>query len=442
MEIILLEVGVIAVLILVNGLFSMSELAIVSARRVRLQPLAEQGDRGAAMAIELARNPRQFLSTVQIGITLVGILAGAFGGATISGLIAERIATLPFVGPYAVTIAFVIVVAVITYFSIIVGELIPKSFALNSPERLARLVSRPMAFVSRLSRPAVWLLSTPTTFLLKAFNVHASVEPPVTDEEIIGLLEAGTKAGVFEAEEKDMIESVIALEEQPVTSIMTPRVEIEWIDLAAPREEVLAKLRQGRYSRLPVGEGSLDEMRGYVAAKHLLAELASGAELDLLPVIRKPLYVPESVSIFGLLKRLREAHSHLAIVIDEFGGIEGLVTMHDVSEAIVGELAKSPDGEQSATAAETTEGVYSIDGRMSVFDLADELEISEDVFDGAPYDTAAGLALYELGRLPAAGETFLWQGFEVTVAATERNRVKTLRFVRAADRAEAAGASD
>src|SRR5215213_1107664 len=249
MSLIAFEVLLIFVLLILNGIFSMSELAVVSARRIRLQQSAENGSKGAKAALELAENPSSFLSTVQIGITLVGILAGAFGGATIAEILAAQFGKIPPLAPYAVAIAFTIVVAVITYFSIIVGELIPKSLALNSPEKIATIVSRPMKFLSRLSSPMVWLLSVPVSFVLKLFKVHASVEPPVTDEEIKGLIEAGTKAGVFEETEQNLIESVIPLGDQGVTSLMTPRTKIVWIDTENAPEKIREELIESRFSR-------------------------------------------------------------------------------------------------------------------------------------------------------------------------------------------------
>jgi putative hemolysin len=301
MELILLEVLLILALLVINGIFSMSELAVVSARRIRLQQLAEKGNRGAQVALELAEKPSSFLSTVQIGITLVGILAGAFGGATIAGFLAEQLARVTLVAPYATSLAFVLVVAVITYFSIVIGELIPKSLALNSPEKIAALVARPMRLISVVSKPFVWLLSVPTVFILKVFRVKASVEPPVTDEEIKGLIDAGTKAGVFEKSEKDIIESVIGLGDQRVTSVMTPRTKIIWLDLDDSMEELRQQLTASRFSRLPVARGKIDNIIGYATAKALLGHLIQNGEINLPAILRAPFYVPETLTILELL---------------------------------------------------------------------------------------------------------------------------------------------
>ena len=268
-----LEIAFIFVLIVINGLFSMSELAVVSARPVRLKKRATEGSRGAQAALDLAAKPDNFLSTVQIGITLVGILTGAFGGATLAEHLAAFINGLPVLAPYSAGISFIVVVGTITYLTIILGELIPKSLALNSPETIASIVSPPMKILSFLASPFVWLLSTPTSYILRLFKVHASVEPPVTDEEIKSLIDVGTKAGVFEETEQDLIESVIKLDDRRLTSLMTPRTKINWLDIQDTREKIKEKLIESNYSRLPVCDGSLDAVIGYVSAKAVLRHL-------------------------------------------------------------------------------------------------------------------------------------------------------------------------
>lgn len=273
MNFILLETFLIFLLLFINGIFSMSELAVVSARRIRLQIRAERGSRGAQAALELAENPSRFLSTVQIGITLVGILAGALGGATIADVLAEQLKSVSAVAPYSESVAFLLVVAVITYFSIVIGELIPKSLALSAPEKIASLVSRPMKLISWVSSPAVWVLSVPTAFVLKTFKVQATVEPPVTDEEIKGLVEVGTVAGVFEESEQDLIESIINLGDQRVASLMTPRTKILWLDSEDSIERIKEQIAVSRFSRLPVARGTLDNILGYVTTKALLGHL-------------------------------------------------------------------------------------------------------------------------------------------------------------------------
>jgi putative hemolysin len=338
-------------------------------------------------------------------------------------------ATAPVIGPYSVTVAFILVVAVITYFSIIFGELIPKSFALNSPEKLALLVARPMSAIARFAAPVVWLLSAPTTAFLRVARVHANVDPPVTDEEIIGLIDAGTKAGVFHAAEQEMIESIISLEGRPISSLMTPRTEIEWIDMAGGIDEVLAKLKRGRFSRLPVASGKLDNVHGYVMAKSLLATWLDDKGIDIAAAVQKPLFVPENASMLDLLKQLRVAHSHIAFVVDEFGGVEGLITLHDISEAILGELA-AEHGAENRHVALAADGSYLVDGRTPISEFQEELQIQGDPFAEVAFDTVAGLVLTELGAVPSVGERFYWRELEFEVAAMDRNRIKTIKVRR------------
>jgi len=429
MSLIAFEVLLIFVLLILNGIFSMSELAVVSARRIRLQQSAENGSKGAQAALDLAENPSHFLSTVQIGITLVGILAGAFGGATIAEILAGQLGKIPPLAPYAAAIAFTIVVAVITYFSIIIGELIPKSLALNSPEKIATIVSRPMKVLSYISSPVVWLLTTPTALVLKVFRVHASVEPPVTDEEIKGLIDAGTKAGVFEETEQNLIESVIHLGDQGVTSLMTPRTKIVWLDLENSPEKIREQLIDSRFSRLPVARGGLDNLVGYAAAKALLGHFLKENELSPTAVLRQPLYIPETITILELLEKFRLSHTHFAIIVDEFGGVEGLVTIHDVLEAIVGELPNSQHTlpEQGIKPGENGSMIF--DGQVSINDFKEALGVKELPFEERDgYHTVAGFALARLGKLPAIGDRFRWNKYEFEIISMERNRVDKVRM--------------
>jgi putative hemolysin len=424
MEIILLEILLILILLLVNGIFSMSELAVVSARPIRLRQEAEKGNRGAQAALELAENPNSFLSTVQIGITLVGILAGAFGGATIAGILAGQLKKVPVVAPYSTSLAFVLVVAVITYFSIVIGELIPKSLALNSPEKIAAAVARPMRLISVVSKPFVWLLSVPTAFVLKVFRVRAAVEPPVTDEEIKGLMDAGTKAGVFEQSEKEIIESVIGLGDRRVTSVMTPRPKIVWLDLDDPAEEIKQKLTASRFSRLPVARTKIDNILGYAPAKALLGHLIKENEINPMQVLRAPFYVPETLTILELLEQFRESHTHFAIVIDEFGGVEGLVTINDVLEAIIGELPNSQHILPEHGIRRRLDGALILDGRLPISDFQEVLELKNlPVDEHDIYQTLAGFILFRLGKVPEAGERFKWDKFEFEIVSMEQKRI-------------------
>ncbi len=421
------EVLLIVLLLVFNGIFSMSELAIVSARRVRLRQMAESGSKGAAKAIELAENSSRFLSTVQIGITLVGILAGAFGGATIAGVLANFLADLPYVGPYSSTFSFALVVAVITYFSIVVGELIPKSLALNAPEKIAVAVSRPMMLLSRFSSPVVWMLMAPTSLVLRLFKVQATVDPPVTDEEIKDLIDVGTKAGVFQESEQGLMESVINLGDQRISSLMTPRLKIEWMDLNDPVDKIRETLQDCRFSRLPAARGKLDDVCGYVSAKALLSQIIKRGDLDPEAVLQSPIYVPETLTILELLERFRTSHTHFAVVVDEFGGVEGLITMNDVLEAIVGELPASQHFVSGDLITRAADGTLVADGRTPIFEFLEELDIKELPADERDaYHTLAGFVLARLGKVPKTGDRFTWHSIGFTIAAMEQNRVATV----------------
>lgn len=418
------EILLVFVLLIINGIFSMSELSVVSARKIRLKQSAEKGSKGAQTALQLAESPNNFLSTVQIGITLVGILSGAFGGATIARELAAQIDKVPVLAAQSAAISFTIVVGVITYFSIIIGELIPKSIALNAPEKIASLVSRPMKLLSTVASPIVWMLSAPTSFVLRLFKVHAVVEPPVSDEEIKGLIDAGTKAGVFEESEQDLIESIIHLDDRRVVSLMTPRTKIVWLDTEDAPEKIKEELINSQFSRLPVCRGSLDSIVGYASAKSLLAHLLKESEINLQTILKQPLFVPETVTTLEVLEQFKRAHTHFAVVIDEFGGVEGLVTMHDVLEAIVGDL---PTGQHSLSKEGMVlreDGSWLLGGQTSVIDLKEVLDLKEfPVEERDRYHTLAGFVMTHLGKVPHKGDAFEWHGFAFQVEAMEHNRV-------------------
>lgn len=405
----------------------MSELSVVSARPVRMRKRAEEGSKGAQTALDLADKPDKFLSTVQIGITLVGILTGVFGGASVASALAEKLVTVPVIGPYSSGISLLIVVGTITYFSIVVGELIPKSIALNSPEKVATLVSRPMKVISVLASPVVWLLSAPTSFILRRFKLHANVDPPVTDEEIKSLIDVGTKAGVFEETEQDLIESVIHLDDRRLASVMTPRTKMEWLDLEDSPAEIREQLTNTDYSRLPVCEGKLDAIIGYVSAKVLMKELLRGGEPNLREAVMQPLYVPETNTILDLLEKFKESHTHFAIVIDEFGGVEGVVTMDDVLSAFVGELSNSPHRIREGITS-LPDGSFLMEGQTAI----DEFKAATSITRELPgenlgqYHTLAGFVITHLGHLPARGERFKWSGLEFEIAEMQNNRIEKI----------------
>ncbi len=424
------EVLFIAVLILINGLFSMTEIAVVSARRVRLARSAETGSPGAAKAIELQQNPERFLSTVQIGITLVGILSGAFGGALLSDEIASVVASVPILEPYSQQLGFLIVIAIITYFSLVVGELVPKNIALNRPEVIASLFSRPMDLVSKMTRPLVWFLSTSTRLILKLFRIRESTESAITEEEIRAHIAHGTELGILDATEQELIESVIKLDDQKVTAIMTSRMKMLWLNLEDDAETNRRKLIDSPYSRLPVCKGNLDEMVGVVMARDLLSQVLSGAELDLESAAKQPVFVPETKTGLELLETFQSSHTLMAIVIDEFGSVEGLVTMNDVLEEIVGDLPEGGGPRESFVVR--TDGSILIDGNVSVVDFKDILRLGElPENEASSYQTLAGFVMARLEKVPTEGEKFVWGGNEFEVMDMDGRRVDKVLVTKA-----------
>ncbi len=326
------EVLFIFTLVFLNGLFAMAEIALISSRKARLQSRAEEGDRGARAALHLVESPTRFLSTVQIGITLVGILSGAIGGATLSRSLAGLLSQVSWLVPYSQPVALVLVVAVITYLSLVFGELIPKRLALTDPERIAMRCSRFMEFLARLVGPVVHLLSASTDWGLRVLGVSSSRVADVTEEEVKVLIDQGTLNGVFEEVEQDMLESVFRMSDRTVETIMTPRTEMTWLDIDDPYEDVLREVIESGFSRFPVGKGSLDNMLGILQARELLAQAVSSQTVDVRSLLQAPIFLPESTPAFSALEQLKQGGMHMALVMDEYGGVLGLVTLFDILE--------------------------------------------------------------------------------------------------------------
>ena len=420
---VILEGLVVVLLIFINGIFAMSEIAVVSARKTRLQQWAEEGNAKARAALELANNPNQFLATIQIGITLIGILAGAFGGATIARELAVILSDITWLEPYGHLLSLALVVVVITYLSLIVGELVPKRLALNNPERLAMAIAAPMQALSRVAYPAVHLLGLSTEFLLRALGIRPSTEPPVTEEEIRALIEQGTQAGMFEEAEQEMVERVFRLGDRRVSAVMTPRTEIVWLDREASAEEIRHIITESVHSRFLVAEGSLDNVLGVVHAKDLLAHLLSEQVVDLEATLEQPLYVPESMRALKVLELFKQSGTHIALVIDEYGGIQGLVTPSDILEAIVGDLPEA--GEQvDPLAVQREDGSWLLDGMLPVDEFKDLFDLGElPGEDQGIYQTLAGFVIMQLGRIPAAADYFVWEGLKIEVVDMDGNRI-------------------
>ncbi|MEW5985584.1 MAG: hemolysin family protein [Chloroflexota bacterium] len=415
-----IEITLILLLILANGLFAMSEIAIISARKARLQQRAEDGDVGATKALALAHEPNRFLSTVQVGITLVGILAGAFGGATVAEQLAAQLSAVGIPARYSEAAAIAVVVLIITYLSLVVGELVPKSLALNNAERVATAVAPAMYRLSQVAAPIVRLLTISTSLLVRLLGVKPSSEPSVTEEEVEMMIREGAQSGVFEPEEQEMVKRIFRLGDRRVSSLMTPRREIVWLDQADSPAAIQQKVTSQPFSRFPVARGDLDHVVGIVKAKDLLTELVSSQPLDLHRLLRPPLYVPESMPVLEMLERLKERHSHLALVIDEYGGLEGLVTTNDLLEAIVGEIGSPAEPE----VVQREDGSWLLDGTLPIPRLQEVLDLEElPGNEKGHYQTVGGLMMSVLERLPASGDYFDWQGFRFEVMDMDGLRV-------------------
>ncbi|MBD2439110.1 hemolysin family protein [Nostoc sp. FACHB-110] len=432
------EILIILVLIIANGIFSMSEMAIVSARKVRLQQLANQGDAKARAALRLAESPNNFLSTVQVGISLIGILTGAFGGATIANRLAIYVKLIPFLAPYSEPISFGIVVLIITYLSLIIGELVPKRLALNNPERIAAFVAIPMRALAAMASPAVHLLSASTELVLRILGITPSEEPQVTEEEIKILIEQGTEAGTFEEAEQDMVERVFRLGDRPVSSFMTPRPDIIWLDLEDTAEENRQKMTENGYSRYPVCQGGLDNVLGIIPVTDLLARSFRNEALDLTVGLRQPVFVPESTRGLKVLELFKQTITHMAIVVDEYGVIQGLVTLNDIMSEIVGDVPADP-GEDEPQAVQREDGSWLLDGMLPVDEFFELFEMEEwESDERVSYQTLGGFVINHLGRIPAAADHFEWEGMRIEVMDMDGNRVDKVLVVPMIDKAEAA----
>jgi putative hemolysin len=424
-----IEVAVILVLILVNGVFAMSELALVSARRARLTVLERKRIPGAHAARVLADDPQRFLPTVQIGVTLVGILAGTFGGARLAGELRPLIARIPYIGAASEGVSLAVVVIGITFMTLVLGELVPKQLALRSPERVSIALARPIAFLSRAASPVVWLLGRSSDLVLRLLGFSHLAREAVTEEELKALLAEGTQAGVLETEERDMIERVLRLADKPVRAIMTPRTEIAWIDRTHPRRDIVAALKSAPHSRFVVCDGSVDNVVGVVQAKDLLDRILDGKDLSVAASLRLPMIVPDTVTAMDALERLKKDPLGLALVMDEYGSFEGVVTAADVLEAIVGDVSE-PGFTSPAEAAEQAPGeIMQMDGMTPVDELKARLLLPDLPAEGS-YHTLAGLLLALLRRVPTVGDKLVFGGWLFEVLEMDGRRVVKVRASR------------
>lgn len=416
-----MEIFILLLLTLFNGVLAMSEAAFISSRKAKLQQRADDGNVGAKAALELLASPSRLLSTVQVGITLIGIVAGAYGGTTLAGSLAPGIARIPALAPYAQEIAFTIIVLLITYLQLVIGELVPKRLALRSPERIAALMAFPMQVLSTVAKPLVWLLTVSTDWVLRLFGQRGSHEPPVTDEEIQVLMDEGTRAGVFEEAEQETVRSILSLGDRQVDSLMTPRPDIVWLDLEDPIEETRRKILESPHGRFPVAEGSLDKVIGVVRARDLVVKPNFTVE-DLRSLAQPPLFVPDTLTAWQLLEMFKQKRTHMALVVDEYGGLQGVVTLHDILEAIVGDLPSNEEAEDEPWIVRRDDGSYLLDGALPIEEFKELFDI-EELPEEERYRTVGGLVLAELGRIPSAGESFTFENLKIEVVDMDGNRI-------------------
>jgi putative hemolysin len=431
-----LEIFFLILLIVLNGIFSMSEMAVVSARKVRLQQLANQGNAKARTALELADSPNQFLSTVQVGITLIGTLAGAFGGATLAEKLATQLKLIPFLASKSEAIALFIVVLTISYLSLVIGELVPKRLALNNPEQIASSVASPMRFLAMIVSPVVHLLSYSTDMVLRLLGIGPSTDPEVTEEEIKILIEQGTEAGTFEEAEQEMLNRVFRLGDRRVSALMTPRPEIVWLDLDDSADTNRRIIIDSNHSRFPVCEGDLDNVLGIIQVSNLLTRCLSGQPLDLTTSLQRPLYVPEGTPGLRILELFKQSGTHLALVVDEYGVIQGLVTLNDILEEIVGDIP-SVDGFDEPQVVKREDGSWLVDGMLPVEEFFEAFEIPELPREQkGNYHTVGGFVVTQLGRIPKAADHFEWRGMRFEVMDMDGNRVDKVLLVPACAKPE------
>ena len=421
------DILIILVLILLNGVFAMSELALVSAKRMRLERRAEEGSRGARTAIALADNPSHFLSTVQVGITLIGIFTGAFGEASLVSRLTPQIETVGSLAPYAYEISLFVVVLGITFASIILGELVPKRIAMRHPETMATLIAPPLNMLSVVMSPFVKVLSLTTEAIVRLFGIHDAKEDAPTEEDIAGMFKEGTDAGLFEKTEYDIVSRALRLDDRHLKALMTPRVDLVMIDLDAERRDTLELISCHNYSRFPVYRGDRAQILGYVKVRDLLAQSVRHGSLEAVNIehaVSEILFVPETVSAMVLLELFKKHRAELALIVDEYGDIQGMVTLSDVMSALVGDVTVIGE-ENDPDAVQRQDGSWLLDGGVDLDRFRDLMNTDirfPDEGTGA-YHTLAGFVLYQFGYIPKTSEFFEWGGYRIEVVDMDGNRI-------------------
>ena len=422
----LLEIIIILALILLNGFFSLAEMSLVSSRKARLRHEADQGKKNYRLALAAAEQPAPYLSSIQVAITLIGILTGAVGGATVSRNLGLWLGSFPTLVAIAQPLSVILVVLLTTLVSVVVGELVPKNLALSKPEPIAAAVIRPLKAVSAAFSPLARFLSAATNLVIKLLGFAKNSEPAVTEDEVMVLIAQGAESGVFENSEKEMVEGVLDLDDRRVTAFMTPRTDVVTLDLgdedAVLRKEILAN---AQYACLPAIEGDLDRVVGMLDMRRALATLASGTSFDIRAQLSAPVLIPESISALRALAILKDKEARTGLIVDEYGGVSGLVTVPDLLFSVLAGLDQG-ESEETAGLIKREDGSYLVDGALTIGEFAEALDVDENAFDTDAYDTVAGLVLYCMGSIPKAGERCEWAGLRIEIVDMDGNRIDKL----------------
>lgn len=416
------EVIILFILVILNGLFVMSEIALVSTRRTRLETLSNKGDRKAKTALDLIDNPEKFLSTAQIGITLVAILTGVYSGEKFSKDLEPYVAKFEVLKPYADDISTALIIVLVTFLSIILGELVPKRIGMLRAEKIARVVAGPVNFLSTLMYPVVWLLNNITALIFKIFNIKPSSDSAVTEEEIKAMITEGSEHGTIEEEEKEIIERVFHLGDRKITALMTHRTEIEWFDMEDTVQTIIVKANDIIYSTYPVCDKTVDDIKGIIYIKELFK---ADEQTKLKDLIKPALFVPENNTPYQLLEKIKETKIHSCFIVNEYGTLEGMITLNDILEAIVGDVPQS--GQEEYEITERTDGSYLVDAQVTFYDFLSRFEKTEWMNEeDHQFDTVAGFVLHELERIPHTGDTFNWRGFSFEIIDMDGQRIDKL----------------
>jgi putative hemolysin len=413
-----MEVLILLGLFLLNGVFSMSEIALVSARKARLESQANKGDKKAKEALELSNHPDRFLSTVQIGITLIGIMTGIFSGENLKDDFVNFLNQWPALQPYSGGLATTLIVIIITYFSLILGELVPKRIGLSKPEAIAKAMAKPMNMISVITYPFIWLLTKSSQLIVKLFNIRSD-ENQVTEEEIKAIISEGTEHGAIEEAEQEIIERVFHLGDRNITSLMTHRSDIIWFDVNDNEEKIREKIMENPHSIYPICEGDLDEIKGVISLKDIYI---SDDKIAFKELMQTALFVPDNNTAYQVMEKFKESKIHTCFIVDEYGSVRGMITLNNIMEAIVGEIPQTDVADYEIIQRE--DGSYLVDAQIPFYDFLSHFEKTEWVSEGDyQFDTLAGCILHELERIPQTGDKLDWKGFHIEIIDMDGHRI-------------------